>query len=637
MADLPRILAEPNLPFAELPRAQPDQIFQHLARVTAGLAGQFQQIEDASVEAESRRVIADTEAKINDAIKQGDAKEVDPDAFHTNTTQAVGGIYQQTLAGIKNERVKARFEDSLSPYLIKSQTNIDLGQQQKKLLKAQGEFVIFMNGAATRAGQSNDPLEIAKENANVDKTINAMIATRGIDAADGEKARIQYRNDVTKERVAWLTLKNPEQLLAEIKDPARFTELKGSERVALEQRALEAIRERRVADERAAQERIDKQYDTFFKASEAPNANLSVLREQVLADTSIDRKTRMAMVDRLNLSINAKGKGELDPFAHTDGNVYKSVLQGIYSDPGKWSNAKINEYVGVGLSIAHADQLRGELKAAQSGAGSTDIKKQILEQVDRYRHNQLFLPKDKRLGKNTTTEDILTNDRISQGILDQVWQRANNAQKPEDARAVLQELMTPYYEAQTKGFFDRLATFGTDIGVLPQSMRPNLADATAAEITTARKILTRNGVQPTPEAMQTVIERGRKQAAPVRATPAPTGGAAGGAKVGGMAGPADQIPYLSDVRTFFQQKFNRTLPISAEGQSATHDRMGYQHEQAFDVALSPQSHEGMALVEFLDSKRIPFIGFTAAVPGVATGPHIHVGKPSARMMPKPEY
>jgi hypothetical protein len=45
----------------------------------------------------------------------------------------------------------------------------------------------------------------------------------------------------------------------------------------------------------------------------------------------------------------------------------------------------------------------------------------------------------------------------------------------------------------------------------------------------------------------------------------------------------------------------------------------------------------MALMEFLDSKRIPFIGFTAAVPGVATGPHIHVGKPSARMMPKPEY
>jgi hypothetical protein len=100
-----------------------------------------------------------------------------------------------------------------------------------------------------------------------------------------------------------------------------------------------------------------------------------------------------------------------------------------------------------------------------------------------------------------------------------------------------------------------------------------------------------------------------------------------------MAGPADQIPYLSDVRTFFQQKFNRTLPISAEGQSATHDRMGYQHAQAFDVALSPQSHEGMALMEFLDSKRIPFIGFTAAVPGVATGPHIHVGKPSKRMMP----
>jgi len=84
------------------------------------------------------------------------------------------------------------------------------------------------------------------------------------------------------------------------------------------------------------------------------------------------------------------------------------------------------------------------------------------------------------------------------------------------------------------------------------------------------------------------------------------------------------------VEGFFQQKFGRTLPISAFGQSATHDRMGYDHRNSIDVALHPDSAEGQALMAFLRSQGIPFLAFRGAVPGSATGPHIHVGPPSKR-------
>jgi hypothetical protein len=87
---------------------------------------------------------------------------------------------------------------------------------------------------------------------------------------------------------------------------------------------------------------------------------------------------------------------------------------------------------------------------------------------------------------------------------------------------------------------------------------------------------------------------------------------------------------LAAVQTFFSSNFGRMLPVSALGQSATHNRLGYDHRNAVDVALHPDSAQGQALIGFLQTLGIPFLAFRAAVPGVATGPHIHIGSPSNR-------
>jgi hypothetical protein len=88
---------------------------------------------------------------------------------------------------------------------------------------------------------------------------------------------------------------------------------------------------------------------------------------------------------------------------------------------------------------------------------------------------------------------------------------------------------------------------------------------------------------------------------------------------------------LSDLQAFFVSRFGRSLPTSAIGQSATHNALGYDHRNAVDVALHPDSMEGKALISYLQSKSIPYLAFRAAVPGVATGPHIHIGSPSHRI------
>ena len=85
------------------------------------------------------------------------------------------------------------------------------------------------------------------------------------------------------------------------------------------------------------------------------------------------------------------------------------------------------------------------------------------------------------------------------------------------------------------------------------------------------------------------------------------------------------------IQAFFSSKFGHSLPTSAVGQSATHNRLGYDHRNAVDVALHPDSTEGRALISYLQAQGIPFLALRGAIPGVATGPHIHIGSPSHRL------
>jgi hypothetical protein len=87
---------------------------------------------------------------------------------------------------------------------------------------------------------------------------------------------------------------------------------------------------------------------------------------------------------------------------------------------------------------------------------------------------------------------------------------------------------------------------------------------------------------------------------------------------------------VGDIKPFFLSKFGRSLPVSAFGQTRLHSRLGFDHRNSIDVALSPDSAAGRALIAKLRGFGVPFITFRRAVPGVATGAHIHIGRPSPR-------
>jgi hypothetical protein len=90
---------------------------------------------------------------------------------------------------------------------------------------------------------------------------------------------------------------------------------------------------------------------------------------------------------------------------------------------------------------------------------------------------------------------------------------------------------------------------------------------------------------------------------------------------------------LSDawkLQRFFLDAFRKPLPIAVFGQGSIHDRWRLDHHNALDVSLHPDGPEGQALLGFLRANGIPYLAFREAIPGTATGPHIHIGRPSHR-------
>lgn len=87
---------------------------------------------------------------------------------------------------------------------------------------------------------------------------------------------------------------------------------------------------------------------------------------------------------------------------------------------------------------------------------------------------------------------------------------------------------------------------------------------------------------------------------------------------------------LSELQTAFEKQFHESLPVSAHGQTPTHDRLGLDHHGKVDVGIPPSSRKGQWLTSYLRSQRFSYIAFETRVAGSSTGAHVHIGTASPR-------
>jgi hypothetical protein len=91
---------------------------------------------------------------------------------------------------------------------------------------------------------------------------------------------------------------------------------------------------------------------------------------------------------------------------------------------------------------------------------------------------------------------------------------------------------------------------------------------------------------------------------------------------------------LGEMEQAFLKHFGKPLPVSTRGDSAVHRALGFDHRGRFDVAVSPSQPEGEWARRYLTEKHVTFFAFRGAVPGRATGAHIHIGPASSHRVPK---
>lgn len=88
---------------------------------------------------------------------------------------------------------------------------------------------------------------------------------------------------------------------------------------------------------------------------------------------------------------------------------------------------------------------------------------------------------------------------------------------------------------------------------------------------------------------------------------------------------------LQAISNAFEREFGKALPVSAKGDTALHRSWGFDHRGRVDVALFPDSKEGLWLRRYLEALGITYLAFRSAQPGQATAAHIHIGEPSTRI------
>jgi hypothetical protein len=88
---------------------------------------------------------------------------------------------------------------------------------------------------------------------------------------------------------------------------------------------------------------------------------------------------------------------------------------------------------------------------------------------------------------------------------------------------------------------------------------------------------------------------------------------------------------FNKISAAFLTTFGHVIPVSADGQTAVHTALGFNHAGRIDIALNPDQPEGVWLLRYLQKNHIPYYAFRSAIAHKATGAHIHLGPGSTRL------
>jgi len=624
MPDLPQIFAQPNTPYqGHIPQTTPEtygaNVFATLGQVTEAMKQKQLPIEAAQLESQYN-------IRANDLKNKIMAENPDPLTWRDLFQAQEPGLRQEIANSASSNDAKAVF--SLQAARTYDNHIIDISTAGIKMAHATQELGVKTELAdlAKRYGAAQNDKERGEL---MQKAAGMLLSSATPSNVGGHVVPSTYTQEqitalhqeflktADKERVGWMAVNQPQQLVDLLKDPKQFTTLDATARHEAAGRAHEVMTQNRLAFQLAEKQRIDGVSKNILTAINAPGANLTAIREDVIKHSDqLDRTNYEHFLNVLNKGIQAQLNGEDSPFFKSQGDILGQVMKGILEmkEPGaqQWSTTDITRYIGHGLSAKDADMLSNLLdkQNKEGGGGKFSPLAQMRDSWEKQMHAGGFLndPKQRADFLVHNPQMIAENDRRAQEVLSKVMTATAQGQDP---RRALQAELQPYYDKTVTSFLDSINPFSG--GFLSGTKPADPKDIAARQYLALQGKSTTDPVEI--EKARKALEGARPQV-PAVAPP-------------GSTGPA----FAPQIKNFYRQTFGKELPVSALGQSGTHDKMGFDHSNAMDIAINPTTKEGQAIMQYLDSQNIPFIAFDRAKPGVATGPHIHVGAPSPKQIP----
>jgi hypothetical protein len=202
-----------------------------------------------------------------------------------------------------------------------------------------------------------------------------------------------------------------------------------------------------------------------------------------------------------------------------------------------------------------------------------------------------------------SADDIYRSEAVQQIVSEQVRMMMDSSQR----RMIRQEARIAALKAQVEA------------GKAPQEELRKAVQEMQRRIETAYLVLSRT------TALNTTLDGARAEMNRLRSRR----GRGGTEKYAGSQPLTPSV--FRTIEAAFLRQFRRPLPISADGDTALHRALGFDHRGRVDVAIHPDQPEGMWLRKLLETLHVPYYGFRMAIPGSATAPHIHIGPGSPRM------
>jgi hypothetical protein len=531
MGDLPRILARPELPDVQLPRTNPNAYGASFFGQAAQAAAMFQNIDDAAAEAEARKTIAVTREQIKGTLEQSNDDYQDPQVYHSTASGQAEEIYQRALKSTKSDKARALIADGLAPFLVAAQSDVKHVYREKQLDKAKGDSMLYLETVRGELAQASRPMDI--QNKELELVQHMQDATRAglYKPAEAVKLVRDLKHNIEKDRAYLRVDRDPEGLIEDLKDPKSYSVFSGPERNAVRNAAESVINDRKRLSKEAQQEVVDQFNTRLLERSVA--GQLKITDVLAIPDNAMTFQSKKLWIDRLERQ--ARHDKDTDPFEKSDGATRGRVMAGVLTNPREWPQEKILGYMGNGLSNNHALQLVNMQKdLVKDKGGDAALKKydplnRALNTLDGLRSSYAFTKEgldEKVTDAKATAELRLKNDQEYQKVVDEVIRRAQGGQDP---RVAMQELMKPYFEQKTKGWFESISNWFTQpMQSTDKKLGPAPANAATADVIQTPSGPIRIDKNVSPQERETII----KKFGGAPSTPAPALKAETGAQIG---------------------------------------------------------------------------------------------------------